>query len=1086
MDKINKNESIKNNVFYRLDYLNEFDAIWNKQALFHKELTEELKHEIRDIIIFYQRKLKSQKGLIAYCELEQKTKKTIVNGKEKTQTIGARCIPRSSLLFQEFKIWQTLNNIEVFGKGKSKKSKKSDDMNTLVPTEDRRKLFPEEMELLAKELQIKAKIKKGEILKLLFDNHSELELNYEEIDGNHTMSDIFKACEIIAEDSGHSLFLDKLSCGEKIETMKDWMQGMGIQSDILDFDSNKPLDDQSSYKLWHLLYSFEGDNSNLGNQKLIDKLVARYGFQDEYASTMANITFKDDYGNLSAKAIMKILPYLKEGNTYDIACEYAGYKHSKNSLTKEELKNKPLVDYLDILPKNSLRNPVVEKILNQMVNVINAIIDEFGKPDEIRIELARELKKNAKERQRMTEAISRSNKEHDRIAKILKDELKLKQISRKDIIRYKLYEELEPNGFKTLYSNTFVSREEIFSKKFDIEHIIPQSRLYDDSFSNKTLELRDINLEKGADTAHDFILHKYGQDALTDYLGKVQNLFGRDKKAKLTKLQMKGIDIPNGFIARDIRDTQYIAKKAKEMLEGLVKVVISTSGSVTDRLREDWQLVDVMKEMNWDKYNLQGLTEIVKDKDGRDIRKIIDWTKRNDHRHHAMDAITVAFTRREYIQYLNNLNARRINKNDTISNSENDTLDNTSITTDDLVISTRDAKGIEKKYLEKNKNKLRFKAPIPLEVFRQEVKKQLESLLVSVKAKNKVVTKNKNTIKVKNGTKIVEQLTPRGQLHKEKIYAIHKLPIVKEEKIGASFDLTKIKSVCKPTYRDLLSKRLADNNNDPKKAFTGKNSLSKNPIFIDTLQTKQIPESVKTKIYEIEYSIKTSIDPTLTIDKVIDERIKIILKERLNKYGGDAKLAFSNLEENPIWLNKEKGIDIKRVRIKALNNAIPLHEVEEKEIDFVNTGNNHHVAIYVDENENLQEDIVSFYDAVQKAVGKLPIVNKEHNMGLGWKFLFTLKQNEYFVFPNQQTGFDPNEIDLMNPNNYEDISPNLFRVQKLSSKYYVFRHHLETSVEDIKELKDVTWKRFQTTDALKGLIKVRINHIGKIVAVGEE
>ena len=120
-----------------------------------------------------------------------------------------------------------------------------------------------------------------------------------------------------------------------------------------------------------------------------------YGLGKEFAKILANITFQEDYGSLSAKAIHKILPHLKEGNQYDVACEYAGYRHSKSSLTKEEIANKVLKDKLEVLPRNSLRNPVVEKILNQMVNVINAIIEAYGRPDEIRVELARELKKNA-------------------------------------------------------------------------------------------------------------------------------------------------------------------------------------------------------------------------------------------------------------------------------------------------------------------------------------------------------------------------------------------------------------------------------------------------------------------------------------------------------------------------------------------------------------------------------------------------------------------------------------------------------------------------------------------------------------------
>ena len=91
--------------------------------------------------------------------------------------------------------------------------------------------------------------------------------------------------------------------------------------------------------------------------------------------------------------------------------------------------------------------------------------------------------------------------------------------------------------------------------------------------------------------------------------------------------------------------------------------MLSTSGSITDRLREDWGLVDVMKELNMPKYQSLGLTEVEERKEGNKVTVIKNWTKRNDHRHHAMDALTVAFTKPSYIQYLNHLNARKDENN---------------------------------------------------------------------------------------------------------------------------------------------------------------------------------------------------------------------------------------------------------------------------------------------------------------------------------------------------------------------------------------------------------------------------------------
>ena len=1055
----NPHTKLKNQVFYRQDYLDEFNTLWETQAKFHKQLTPSLKEEIRDVVIFYQRKLKSQKGLISFCEFENRQVEVEIEGKKKIKTVGLKVCPKSSPLFQEFKIWQVLNNVQVIDKSGAKRA-----------------LEQEEKEILFTELSIKDKLSKADALKLLYKNPKELDLNFKDIEGNRTQSALFKAYQRIVELSGHGEYdFSKLPADESLEIVNSIFSGLGYNTNILTFDSNlegKAFEKQALYQFWHLLYSFEGDDSVSGNDKLISKLAQLYGFDKEYAKILANVKFQDDYGSLSTKAMRRILPHLKEGNEYSLACEYAGYRHSKSSLTKEELDNKVLKDKLEILPKNSLRNPVVEKILNQMINVVNASIEAYGKPDEIRIELARELKKSAKEREETTAAISKSTAEHEAYRAILHKEFGLTHVSKNDIIRYKLYKELEFNGYKTLYSGTYIPQEKLFSKEFDIEHIIPQSRLFDDSFSNKTLETRSENLDKGNDTAVDFILRKYGEDKHAIYLSRISEIYkaGKLSKTKYNKLKMKGEDIPSDFINRDLRDTQYIAKKAKSILEELVREVISTTGSITDRLREDWQLIDIMQELNWDKYDKQGMTEIIENRDGHRIKRIKDWTKRNDHRHHAMDALTIAFTKRCHIQYLNNLNARS-DKAGSIY-------------------------GIEAKELKRDDNgKLRFK--MPLENFRSEAKKHLENTLVSIKAKNKVATININVSKKQAGVNKKIQLTPRGQLHLETVYGSIKQYTTKEERVNASFTEEQIEKVAKKTYREALLKRLAEFDNDPKKAFTGKNSLDKNPIYLDETNSTKVPEKVKTVTTETIYTIRKDISPDLKIDKVIDVNIKRILEARLKEFGGDSKKAFSNLDENPIWLNQEKGIAIKRVTITGISNAESLHDKRDKEgklildkngnkqpVDFVNTGNNHHVAIYKDADGNLQENVITFFEATTRVNQGLPIIDTEYKNTEGWQFLFSMKQNEYFVFPNEKTGFNPNETDLLSPENYLLISPNLFRVQKFTNKDYFFRHHLETTVENNNSLKGTTWLRYGLNGIIN-IVKVRINHVGQIVSVGE-
>ncbi|MDE6147166.1 MAG: type II CRISPR RNA-guided endonuclease Cas9 [Bacteroidales bacterium] len=1102
--------SLKNIVFYRQDYMDEFERIWSVQAKYHPELTDDLKKQIRDIVIFYQRPLKSQKGLVSICELEGREIEVTCEGKTKKKLVGPRVCPKSSPLFQEFKIWQVLNNLTANKRCLSQDEKerlydrlctcdklsKSEIIKCLNPEKSARErrqdsLFaPEEMY-------------EDEVLVRLENKKKEIVLNYKEIDGNKTMAALFRAYAKIIMLTGHDEYdFSKMPFSKAAGIISDIFAGLGYKTDFLHFDSSlegKAFEEQASYRLWHLLYSYEGDKSVSGNERLISKISELTGLEPEYAKVLANVTFAPDYGSLSTKAMKRILTFMKEGNEYSLACMYAGYNHSKNSLTKEQIETKMLKEHLEILPKNSLRNPVVEKILNQMANVVNAVIDEYGRPDEIRIELARELKKSAAEREELSRAVASADKQHTKIRETLQKEFGIANPSRNDVIRYRLYEELKDNGYKTLYSGTYISPEKIFSKDFDIEHIIPQSRLFDDSFSNKTLEARQVNLDKGNATAYDYVKDKYGEAEVEKYVARVEQLYkaGGISKAKRNKLLMQMADIPSDFIARDLRDSQYIARKAKSMLEEIARHVVSTTGSVTDRLREDWQLVDVMKELNWNKYDRLGLTEIVQDHDGRRIKKIRDWTKRNDHRHHAMDALTIAFTKLSYIQYLNNLNARirkEAGKEYMADLAQYSVLDIPKSDRADVVMA------IERTQLYRDKfgGRLRFMPPIPLDEFRREARRHLENTLVSIKAKNKVVTRNVNSTKCKGGTNKKVQLTPRGQLHNETVYGKIRRYAVKSEKVGATFTFEKIAKVASPVYRTALMERLKQFGGDSKKAFSGKNSIDKSPVYVDAMHTRPVPEKVSLLSMEEMFTVRKPVTPDLKVDKVVDEGIRRILQARLDEYGGDPKKAFSDLDGNPIWLNKDKGIQVKSVKIKGINNAVALHDKCDHygrsvmnadgvriPTDYVSPGNNHHVAIFRDADGNLQEQVVSFYDAVARVSLGMPVIDREYKKDEGWEFLFTMKQNEYFVFPNPETGFDPNEYDLLNPDNYAVISPNLFRVQKLASKYYVFRHHLETNVEEKKELQEIAWKRISTPNNLRNIVKVRINHIGQIVQVGE-
>ena len=1058
---------LKNLVFYRQDYEKEFDKIWGVQSKYHKELTPELKDKIKNRIIFYQRPLKSKKGLIDYCEFESREVKVSIDGKVKTKINGLRVAPKSSPYFQEFKIWQKINDIK---------------MGSLIGTNDS-PLTIEDKNILSRYLTYSDKITKKDLIKLLWSGDTNRDINFEEIQGNTTLSAFYEAAKRIVERDPRwtNKFASKYR-EKDMAMVKKFLDLKNIDGSFLFFDSSKDPNKQKSFLLWHLLYSYESDNSRSGVDSLIKKVMKLLNIEDEEdAKIIIKIKFAEDYGNLSTKAMRKILPYLKEGRQYSEACEDAGYKHSKRSLTKQEIKEKIYLDKLPIVPKNSLRNPVVEKILNQMVHVINQVASTYGKPDAVRVELSRDLKSSSKERQRATTEIAKAQKNNTRIKDILmQSPFGLTNPSRNDIIRYRLYEELKNNAYKCLYCDNYIDRTELFTHKYDIEHIIPQARLFDDSFANKTIVHRGCNLKKSNRTAIDYIEEEYGKEGLNSFKARVERLLKNEdiSKAKANRLLMREEEIPEDFVSRDMRNTQYISRKALEMLEDFVPDVFATSGSITARLREEWQLVNVMKELNWDKYEKLGLIEILEDKDGNEFGRIQNWSKRNDHRHHAMDALTVAFTSRSLIQYLNLLN----------QGDEKESLA---------------SRLKEKVTMVDSRGRRHIRPPFEMKSFRREAKKHLDEILVSIKSKTKVVTPNVNKISLKNGKHmLVSQLTPRGQLHKETIYGKKKTYATKYLKVGSTFDQETIQMVANKAERNALMKRLEEFDNDPKKAFAGKNSPKKNPIFLDENEEIQLPEKVKLVWFEDVYTIKKDVTPDLKIEQVINPYVKKALQRRLDECDGDKKEAFSDLEKNPIYLHEDKkgGITIKKVTIKGPNKVVAIHSKKDKDgvcildhnqktlpVDFVALGNNHHVSFFLDKEGEIHEVLVSFYEATQTAMDGLPIFNEHYNEHLGWKHLLTLKQNEYVVMPDPETDFDPRNYNLMDKNNYHLISKHLFRVQKFSDGDYYFRHHLDTMVEEVRELKDVTWMRkgLKKVHELieQGMTKVRVNHIGEIVQV---
>ena len=1070
-------KSIKNQTFYRKDYEDEFEQIWKTQIQFHPELTRKLKKELKNRGIFYQRPIESKKQELSFCELESRQIEIERNGKKQMVTTGSRVCPISSPLFQEFRMWQRLNDVVI----------------TNQATLEKRQLTLEECELLATELSIRKEMTKRDALKLLKGKQiKNYDLNFEKLIGNDTQARLINAYLKIMELTGHDkLEVKKMRAQDVTDAICKVFANLGYHTKALtgEVALNQDVCIQPYYKLWHLLYSFPGDNSRSGKATLIQKVKEFFGFDsDEYAKIIADVKFADGYGSLSAKAIQKILPKLKEGYQYSNACELAGYNHSKRSISKEDNEKRTLQQHLQLIPHNSLRNPLVERILNQMVLLVNNLIKEYGNTygsfDEIRIELPRELSSNADKRQRDTKNIDDNQKTKDacreELIAILKEhKINVTYVSENDVLKYRLYKELAMNGYKTLYSNTKVDLIAlIMGRGFDKEHIIPKALRFDNSFSNLTIEKTDINLDKSKTTAIDYVRDTYGEEAAQQYIARVNDLYkkGAFSKTKRDNLLRTAEDIPEEPLNRDLGLTGYINKKAMELLLPITRKVVPTTGKITSQLRDDWQLVNILQELVWDKYKRLGKVITSVDKNNKTVERIDKeaWTKRTDHRNHAMDAITVAFTKPAIIFYLNSLNSHGEARNQLIK-MRHDYMH-------------RDDQG-----------NWVFNPPMQIGRLRAEVKRQLEQMLIYHQASSKVATPNVNITKSKKkkeGNKQVV-LTPRGKLHDDTYLGCIKLPLPEILAVDKSFDEQKIATVTKEKYRKALLDRLHQFTDNPKEAFTGKNTLDKNPIWLDEEHTRAVPLKVKCLQMKTFYTKRVAIGEDLNVENVVNEEIKQILKNRLAEYDGKAKEAFANLEERPIWFNEEKGICIKSVIVKAtdVKDPIPLHKQRDRKglivsdskgepvpVDFVRSNNNHHADIYVDANGNLQEKMVSFFEAVRKTRNHQSIIDESYRADEGWRYLLSVQRYDSFILPDIENGFNPLVIDVCAPENYAAICPHLYRVQTVSSLDYRMRLHIDATNNSSNVLKSVTIERIRSLSNLIGSVKVSVDRLGRITS----
>ena len=355
-------------------------------------------------------------------------------------------------------------------------------------------------------------------------------------------------------------------------------------------------------------------------ENLVKKLQNYPALSKEQVEALSNLSFAKHI-DLSLKALHRILPFMYEGLRYDEAVQKAGLQEHKKHLQKGEFLI-PLKEY-----EPYLANPVVARALSEYRKVLNALLKKYGKVHKIHLEFTREAGKNYEERKK----IEKEQKEHFEANQkaIQQCEILGLPVNGANILKMKLWLE---QGECCAYSGKKITTEDLKdSNKLQIDHIYPYSRSFDDSYMNKVLVFAKENQNKLDKTPFEaFGSNKEKWDRILSFSAKLP----KQKQRRISNTNFK--DKEGGFLARNLNDTGYIARlasqwtnhclKFEDLRENEVSIagekgssvhIEVISGSLTATLRHYWGLGD---------------------KD------------RNNHLHHAVDAIILAYTNAKSIK----------------------------------------------------------------------------------------------------------------------------------------------------------------------------------------------------------------------------------------------------------------------------------------------------------------------------------------------------------------------------------------------------------------------------------------------------
>ena len=942
----NPNEKIKGKLVRTIErkyYKEELKAILEKQIALQPELfTDQLLADcIRELyskneaqqrnlaardfvhlfvedIIFYQRPLRRQKSTIANCSLESRF--YIDKDSHTRKEAPLKVCPKSNPYYQEFRVLQWFQNLKIY-EIDTDREVTHEFIKTL---EDKQQLFDFLMD--QKEIDCEELLKY--FLNQTYPNAKEKALKSE----LKKWKDTYR----------WNYVYDMGEKSSKKYPMNETRYELGR---YLEKVTNLPehfLTKEIEYQLWHLIYSV---TDKIAYEKGLKKFAQRHHLdEDSFVENFKKFKpYPSEYGSFSEKAIRKLLPLMRFGSHWNFdsidkdtqkriedlitgvendeirtiirekaekyqleketdfqglplwLAQYIVYnRHAEASSLEKWTSVNDLETYLNNFKQHSLRNPIVEQVVTETLRVVKDIWEQYGqgKADffqEIHIELGRELKKTAKER----EELSKQNQKNENTNLSIKEKLKelekynTRAYSITHQEKYKLW--LEQKHISP-YTGQIISLENLFTDNYEIEHIIPQSRFFDDSLSNKVVCESIVNKAPYKD-------RQLGLEFIKNQGGRIVKELSKENKtikifteeqyrtfikehysnnpAKTKKLLLE--DIPEKMVARQMNDTRYISKYISEILSKIVRAderdegvnsknVILCTGNITSALKQDWGVNDVWNDLILPRFErMNGLTQSTlfttyNERYQKYLPTVpMEYSKgfqkkRIDHRHHAMDAIIIACTTREHINYINNQHALEKGKDKKEKQEERDTL------RERLCI---------KKYNNRSEGNYSWIFKKPWNTFTQEVRATLEGMVVSFKQNLRVINKATNYYErwvEENGKYIKKMVKQEGTnwairkpLHEEtisgKIY-LDREKITKNDiltatrkTVDSSFDEKRIKKITDTGIQKILLNYL-EYKGSPEIAFSpeGLEELNKNlSIYNDGKPHKPI---YKVRIYE--------------------------------------------------------------------------------------------------------------------------------------------------------------------------------------------------------------------------------------------